>query len=132
MDVELAALIPAILSALAPALAVLAKRQARRDIEQHARPAISSGAKVLLWFLMLVLIYAGFVTFWYWQAIQESADHLIFAVGLLLTMIAGMFVQGLAANYRAGRKLWRSSCFIRSGRSPPPRRVVFSPSTLPF
>ena len=105
MDTELITLLPAAFALAGSLLGVASKLQARKELAQHVRSALSSGAKVLLVFGFIVTVFGVAVIVKYWRDILGAADLFMFATGLFLTMIGGMFVQVLTANYRAGRSL---------------------------
>lgn len=67
---------------------------------------LSSGAKFLIWFLLVVLAFGCYSAYRYWPQISRDTDLYMLALGLLLTMAAGMFVQVLGTNHRAGRPLF--------------------------
>ena len=59
----------------------------------------SSARRVLIVFIILAFIYAGTAIWNYWDKVKELEDVIFLALGLLLTMIAGMFVQVVTNNY---------------------------------
>jgi hypothetical protein len=67
---------------------------------------VSAGIWVLLIFGMILVIFGAFSLYYYWPLISANSETLMFAFWLFLAMIAGMIVQVLAANYRAGRGLF--------------------------
>jgi hypothetical protein len=67
---------------------------------------LSPGVAVLFAFAVIIIVFGGFSLFYYWPLISSNGESLMFALWLFLAMIAGMFVQVLAANYRAGRALF--------------------------
>lgn len=69
-------------------------------------PTIAPGAAVLIAFAVLVLTFGCVTIVRYWQFIKTHGDLLFFASWLFLTMVAGMFVQTLASNYRKGKPLF--------------------------
>jgi len=95
----------AIAMAITVASAVLRAFPALRIPKALTGKKLSSGAKFLLWFLVVVVAFGAFSLYRYWPMVTENADTLMLAAGLLLTMAAGMVVQVLASNYRAGREL---------------------------
>lgn len=70
------------------------------------RPRVPAGIAVLLTFTVIVLIFGSFSIVHYWPLIAGNSETLMFAMWLFFAMVAGMFVQVLAANYRAGRLLF--------------------------
>lgn len=65
------------------------------------------GAKTILWlFAALVALFGIISLIRYWDALRRNQDSLYFAAWLFVFMVAGMFVQVLATNYRAGRPLF--------------------------
>jgi hypothetical protein len=66
------------------------------------------GTKVLLVFATIVGLFGLIVLRTYWPQIMDpnNRDNVLFAVGLVLAMIAGMFVQVIASNYKAGKPLF--------------------------
>jgi hypothetical protein len=70
------------------------------------QPGISAGIVVLVSFAVIILIFGAFSVFYYWPLISANGATLMFALWLFFAMVAGMFVQVLAANYRAGRPLF--------------------------
>ena len=72
-------------------------------MERRGMPA---GMVVLLTFASIIFLFGAFSLFYYWPLITTNAESLMFALWLFFAMIGGMFVQVLAANYRAGRPLF--------------------------
>lgn len=63
-------------------------------------------AKIVLGVFLTILIIFSLATAWrYWPQIQGLSDRIYLAVGLLLTMLAGMLVQVTTTNYGEGRGL---------------------------
>lgn len=67
---------------------------------------LSAGQTVLVSFAGLVLIFGGATVWRYWDAVTTYQDTLYYVGWLVITMVAGMFVQVLSANYRLGRPLF--------------------------
>ena len=65
----------------------------------------STSIKVLTGFAMVVLVFAVVAIWRYWPQVKALGDTVFLAFGLLLTMAAGMFVQGLTSNYNENRPL---------------------------
>jgi|GEM_PF-5318559 len=65
-----------------------------------------SGRWVLYIFALTLIAFGVFALIYYWDIIHKNTDTWLFAAGLFLVMAAGMFVQVLATNYRAGRGLF--------------------------
>jgi hypothetical protein len=80
----------------------------RPSTELGAAPA-KQGAPYLVAFAAAVVVFGAFNLFYYRGALSGRADDVLFAVWLVLAMIAGMFVQVVAANYRARRALFSIS-----------------------
>lgn len=80
-----------------------------RALRQHEQESIGAGGPtsrhVLATFAVVVVIFALLVLWRYWPQIAVLGDTLFLAFGLLLAMIAGMFVQVLSANFNDGRPL---------------------------
>lgn len=68
-----------------------------------------SGRRVLLYFSAVVGLFAVLTVAKYWRLLIANEDTVYFAIGLFLTMVAGMFVQVLSSNYREGRPLFEVS-----------------------
>jgi hypothetical protein len=77
-----------------------------QQIRQSSKPRVPAGIAVLLTFAVIVIIFGAFSLFYYWPLISNNDQTLVFALWLFLVMVAGMFVQVLAANYRVGRPLF--------------------------
>jgi len=69
--------------------------------------SLSPAQKVLGAFAIIVIIYGILILRRYWHVLKDNEDSVYFALGLFLTMIAGMFVQVLASNYKLGNPLLR-------------------------
>jgi hypothetical protein len=65
------------------------------------RPAVG----ILLVFVALTTLFGLITVVRYRDTILKNTDQLIFVAWLALVMIAGMFVQVLASNYRSGNPL---------------------------
>lgn len=80
---------------------------ARRDggvaISAAPRP---SGINYLRAFALLVLIFAGITVAFYWGQLRSRREDVLFAGWLLLVMVAGMFAQVMAENYRSRKRLF--------------------------
>lgn len=110
-------LISLLLTIIGSLLAVVTKLigRARRENEkaeddlQLAGPetlSTSSHAyKVLITFAAIVVIFGTITLVQYWDIVRQHQASLYFAFWLFLTMIAGMFVQVIASNYRLGKDL---------------------------
>lgn len=72
---------------------------------QRARPA--SGTGVLFGFAGVAFAYLAFLLAARWDVVIASADKIFLAVGLVLTMIAGMIVRVVSSNYQASRQLFQ-------------------------
>src|SRR5689334_21728802 len=97
--IELAA---AILTLLGVGLSLLGRKPA---IEFGAAPS-KSGSSYLIGFATVVVLFGTFSVVFYRIELLARAADIVFTVWLLLAMIAGMFAQVLAANYRARRGLF--------------------------
>jgi hypothetical protein len=73
----------------------------KRRIATLTRQLDASG-KLLLCFAGVVLCFGGSAGIHFWNQISVSGDKMYLALGLLLTMVAGMFVQVITSNYKAG------------------------------
>ncbi|MEX2697502.1 hypothetical protein [Rhizobium mongolense] len=103
LGVEIAAAGLIVLGALIP---LLLPRPVK--IEFGATPD-GSGVKILFALAGLTLAFGVFCGIYYWRSIELRPDEAIFGVALFLAMVAGMTVQVLAANYRAGNPLFSVS-----------------------
>lgn len=65
------------------------------------------GPVVLLIFVGVVAVFGLVTLVYYWQEIIANRDNISFAAWLFLTMVAGMFVQVVAENYRSHKPLFR-------------------------
>src|SRR3954471_18560776 len=114
MKIDPFSAVAAILALIGSLLGILAKVSAQRKAKGPALYGFSpnlpvpksSGATVLAGFAIIALIFGGFVLFWYRKTLFANADTVFFAAGLFLTMVGGMFVQVISANYRGGRPLF--------------------------
>jgi drug/metabolite transporter (DMT)-like permease len=100
------ALIPALFGAIGSVLGVIAKLRASTLVPASPTPRMSPGLRVLVGFAFVLICFGALAVLKYWDRILASSDDFMFAGGLFLMMVAGMFVQALAANYRAGRPLF--------------------------
>lgn len=67
----------------------------------------SSNAKKVLWgFTCLVFVFGVITLIRYWDFIRINQDSFYFVVWLFIFMVAGMFVQVIASNYRDGKRLF--------------------------
>lgn len=74
---------------------------ARHKIAALARRLDPSG-QLLLGFAFVVLCFGGSAAIHFWNQISVTADKMYLALGLFFTMVAGMFVQVITSNYKAG------------------------------
>lgn len=102
VEITAAALI--VLGALLP---LLVRRLAR--IEFGADEDRPSGAPMLYIMAGLTVAFCLFCLIYYWRSIELRADEALFGIALFLAMVAGMMIQVLAANYRAGNPLFSVS-----------------------
>lgn len=86
-----------------------AERVAALTFKTLPAAKVTSGAKVLLYFSAAIAVFATLTAARYWDSIKTNGDLWMFGVWLFLTMVAGMFVQVIAANYRAGKPLFSVS-----------------------
>lgn len=106
-------IIPIVLTLGALLLAFLRRTSSGALESPRARSLDTGGAKdrsgtiVLGVFGVIVVIYAVFAAFAYGDKIREYVDDFWLAGGLLLTMIAGMIVRVVSANYQARRVLFK-------------------------
>jgi hypothetical protein len=70
------------------------------------KPTGSSGAAVLVAFSVVIVLYGLMVIALNWHHISQNHNSVLFDVGLFLAMVAGMFVQVIAANHREGKPLF--------------------------
>jgi len=80
----------------------------RPSTEMGAAPA-KQGAPYLIGFAVVVVLFGAFNLFHYRHDLMARTDDVLFYVWLVLAMIAGMFVQVVAANHRARRALFSVS-----------------------
>lgn len=83
-----------------------AKRRARGKGGAKVSKPMSTSRKVLVYFAVVVGIFAILTLRRYWLALRENEDIIYFAVWLFIAMVAGMFVQVLSSNYRSGKPLF--------------------------
>lgn len=68
--------------------------------------AIRNARVVLIVFAIAVCSFGIITLVRYWNALKQNEDALYFSVWLFFAMVAGMFVQVLAHNYRSGDPLF--------------------------
>jgi hypothetical protein len=61
---------------------------------------------VLIAFVCVVAVFGLATLVHYWPTIRGSSNDIYYAVWLFLTMVGGMFVQVVTANYRSGQQLF--------------------------
>jgi hypothetical protein len=83
-----------------------AQQSVELQLSPPRRARLPAGITVLLSFALIIIIFGGFSLYYYWSLIAANGETLIFALWLFFAMVAGMFVQVLAANFRAGRPLF--------------------------
>jgi hypothetical protein len=75
-------------------------------VTDQQRPRTSKNAKFVLWPFAAVVGIAGLLTLIHYRdVIAHNQDSFYFWVWLFIFMVAGMFVQVIASNHRAGRAL---------------------------
>ena len=79
--------------------------QARGYARQRKR-AIRNARIVLIVFAIAVCSFGIFTLVRYWNVLKQNEDALYFSIWLFFAMVAGMFVQVLAHNYRSGNPLF--------------------------
>jgi hypothetical protein len=98
------------LSIVAKQIIVRRQKKERATVTEGVGPSsawrIPAGIGVLLTFAGIIIIFGGFSVYHYWPLISSNSETLMFALWLFFAMVAGMFVQVLAANYRGGRPLF--------------------------
>lgn len=72
---------------------------ARHEIGNLTRQ-LDSSSRLLFGFACVVAYFGGTAVIHYWHQISLSADRFYLALGLFFTMVAGMFVQVIAANFK--------------------------------
>lgn len=72
-----------------------------------ASDASRTSTGVLGSFAALLLLFAAIAVWRYWERVTALGDTLFLAIGLLLTMAGGMFVQVLSSNYTHDRPLFQ-------------------------
>jgi len=79
-----------------------------RNIEvTTAPPALAHrGSTMLVCYAVVLLIFGAIAAIHYWDAIMLREDLAFTMGGLLLTMVAGMFVQVITSNYKASSPLF--------------------------
>lgn len=75
----------------------------RKDVGIRFWERLPSGIRVLLVFVGVVMVFGVVASITYWTTIQANAHQIIYAVGLFLAMVFGMFVRVLAGNRQQGR-----------------------------
>jgi hypothetical protein len=60
--------------------------------------------EVLGIFAVIVAVYGAFAAYHYWSVLKAHGDDLMYALGLGLVMVFGMFVQVISENRRQQRK----------------------------
>jgi hypothetical protein len=70
---------------------------------------LRASKRVLAGFAVVAVLFASVVVWRYWEHVVGLGDTLFLAVGLLLMMVAGMFVQVLSSNYTEDRSLLQIS-----------------------
>jgi hypothetical protein len=63
---------------------------------------LDASGQLLLAFACVVFYFGGSAAIHYWQRMYLTADKFYLALGLFFTMVGGMFVQVITANYKAG------------------------------
>jgi len=85
----------------------LAKLERGRNVPDAEITAKSSGATSILVAFVILAITSGIINvIHYWHAIRNRSDLMLWGFGLFVTMVGGMFVQVLSANYRSGKPLF--------------------------
>ena len=67
---------------------------------------VARGRLVLLAFVAIVAVFGLSSAVYYWPVIRANRADLYYGVWLFFTMVAGMFVQVVAANYRSQKPLF--------------------------
>lgn len=73
------------------------------------KPDDKSGYHVLLVFTGVVVVYGILILIRYREVLLQRQDELLFAFGLFLVMVGGMFAQVIVSNYRADKPLHKVS-----------------------
>lgn len=81
----------------------------RRPLTEMGAIPSNSGRAYLFAFAAIVLAFGIFTLGYYRELLVVHVEDVLFCVWLVLAMVAGMFVQVLAANYRARRELFSVS-----------------------
>jgi len=107
---NLDSLIPIILTILGSLLAGLSVTLFRAGTTpaptpDHPRRTISASHLVLVMFAVIVVLFGGVTLVRYLPLIRQNPDSSYFIIWLFITMVFGMFVQVLTANYRSGRPM---------------------------
>jgi hypothetical protein len=69
-------------------------------------PESRGGRLVLTVFIVVLLLFGAVNVIFYWNQIRTMGNVVLWALGLLVAMVGGMFVQVLSANYRSGNPLF--------------------------
>lgn len=80
-----------------------ARRVGTVAISAAPRPA---GVNYLRAFALFILIFAGVTVAFYWEQLRSRGEDILFFGWLLLAMVAGMFAQVMAENYRSRKRLF--------------------------
>lgn len=103
------ALAALLITVASPVLTVVSKNLHKSQVTKKTlgrkRASNNSGRNVLIVFTAAVVAFGAFTLFRYWEEVVRNQHQLIFGVWLFLFMVAGMFVQVLVTNYRAGNPL---------------------------
>jgi len=110
---DVLAALAAIITALAPAILAVHKN-AKGKVTWKGAPreptdetVESHGSKVLGGFAIILIAFGAIAIAHYWEIIKQREDLAFTVIGLLLTMVGGMFVQVLTANYKSGSPLFQ-------------------------
>lgn len=63
---------------------------------------LDASGQLLFGFACIVFYFGGSAAIHYWQRMYLTADKFYLALGLFFTMVGGMFVQVISANYKSG------------------------------
>jgi hypothetical protein len=74
--------------------------------ERESYPPSSGARNILIAFVILVVVFGALNIFHYWGAVKSRGDLMLWGFGLFVSMIGGMFVQVLSANYQSGKRLF--------------------------
>lgn len=78
----------------------------QRKIGPKGRTPDSRGSTMLASYAVVLVIFGTIATIHYWDLIKQREDLAFTMGGLLLSMIAGMFVQVITSNYKASSPLF--------------------------